>query len=83
MILEWFVAFITGLVGSLADYLPTWDLPTGLDGALSFALTLNGVVPAAEFIGVGTMLLGLYVVLFVYRLVKIIVSHVPLVGGDA
>lgn len=82
MILEWFVAFVTGIVGSFADWLPEWTVPTIPEGALSAALTLNSVVPAAELVGVALMILTLYVLLFVYRVLKIVVSHVPLFGGS-
>jgi len=82
MIVEWFVEMALGLVIGLLGFLPevTLDLPD-VSGALATVLTLNGVLPISESLQVGTLLLSVSGAMFAYRVVKILVAHIPGVGG--
>lgn len=81
MILEWFIAFVMGLIDSVSDWLPEFVIPTGFEGALSAVLTLNAVVPAAETVAVIGAHLLLLALLFVYRVLKTAAAHIPFIGG--
>jgi len=82
VIVEWFVGFATGLLGVLADALPTVELPSEAGGALSWVMTMNGVAPVAGSLAVAALALVVLAMLFLYRVIKIVVSHIPLVGGS-
>lgn len=76
------VSFVAGIVEAVADWLPTWTLPGDVGGALAFAQTWNGVLPVTEtLLGVSAVFL-LFAILTLYRVVKIVASHIPLIGGS-
>jgi len=81
MIVEWFVAFATGLLGFVADLLPVVSLDGSVSGALSWVMVMDGVAPVSESIGVALMLASVYGLLVIYRLFKVLIAHVPFVGG--
>lgn len=83
MILEWFVDFVLGLFGAFVALFP-W--PEGLDlGGLEplFGVmgTFNTIAPVTEALVIAGVVLTIYGVLFLYRLVKTALAHVPGIGG--
>lgn len=85
MILEWFFSMILGLLTALASLLPATDdlvipdlgplfgMMRSLDAATSGVIT--------ETFTVATVLLSILVLLFMYGIIRQVISHLPFVGG--
>lgn len=82
MITEWLVDTALGLVEGLTGLLPPLELDlSGLAGAFDLMSSFNEAVPVTETLAVVGLLLTVYAVLFVWRVVKTLLAHVPFVGG--
>lgn len=81
MVFEWFVSVGMSIVHFFADLLPEFELTGDAAGALSFAMTLNGVLPISELLAVASLGLILITVLFILQVVRALLSHVPGIGG--
>lgn len=82
MWIERLMFMITEGVSALLDEVPVVELPTGpVTGALSTMLMFDGVFPVHELLDVAAALFAWGFALFTYRVIKIIVGHLPFVGG--
>lgn len=83
MIVEWFTDFVLGLFEALLGLIP---FPTGLDlGGFSALFgvmgTFNVIAPVTEALQASAIIASLMGFLFLYRIIKVAVSHVPFIGG--
>jgi len=85
VIVEWFADMVFNLVTAVIDILP---FPDTLDlgdtsGAFAVMGTFNAIFPVTEALAAAALIVSVQVALLIYRIVKIIFSHVPAIGGSA
>jgi hypothetical protein len=83
MLTEWFVNMALGLVAAVAGFIP--ELPVDLSGVadvFAFAMTLDGVAPMTEMLAGGSLLLSVTGLMFGWRVLRVLLSHVPAIGGS-
>lgn len=89
VILEWLMGVGADLGSLIASWFPPLDLPVWVTDPLGelggvFA-TVQGIgwwVPVTPILSILTALGGFYVVAFGIRLVRMIVGHIPQIGGN-
>jgi hypothetical protein len=84
VVIEWFTDAMLRVVGAVIALVP-W--PTTLDlgdtsGAFAVMGTFNAILPVTESLAAAGLVLTVTSVLFIYRIIKIAFSHVPLIGGS-
>lgn len=83
MITEWLVDFALSLVAGVASLLPDIELDmSGVAGVFGTMLSFDGVAPIAETLAVGSLLLSIWGSLFLWRGLRMLLSHVPWIGGS-
>lgn len=89
MISEWFVKLGTGLWAFFAGLFPDWEAPPELldaDGTLNQLFTLGqGLEPFANWALIGILAaipLAVWVIGVMVRAVRLLIGHVPFVGGN-
>lgn len=89
MIVEWLMGVSAGFLGWMGDLFPPVDVPEWLEdpflgmqpvveAAIGWGVWVN--VPFMLVIAVG--LVGFYAVTFTVRLVRAVVGHFPVIGGN-
>lgn len=86
MLIEWFLAFVGGLLTEVftvvLGVLPD-DIGLGaLAPAFGLMMSLNNLFPVVEGIAAFLVVLGVTLVMFVVKLVQAGVAHIPFVGGS-
>lgn len=82
MILEWFVAFVLGLTTAIVGLFPWPELDLGALAPLFGIMgTFNAIAPVTEALAASGAVMGVYGVLFIYRVVKVAIAHIPGIGG--
>lgn len=89
MILEWLVKVAVGLWQWIADLFPDWDAPvelTDADGMIGQIFALGtGLEPWVNWslIGVlGAIPLAVWVIGMTVKMVRVLLAHVPFIGGN-
>jgi hypothetical protein len=80
MVIEAVVRFLLGAAETLVDLLPTGDVPdfgTSAGEVVGFFRGLDAYLPVTEILAGVTLLLGMYGLLFGYRVLKEVRSWVP------
>jgi hypothetical protein len=85
MILEWFVDMVLGLAADLIALVPWPETVMGELGAFDALFgvmgTFNVIAPVTEALAASAVVLSVTSVLFVYRVIKTLVAHIPGIGG--
>jgi hypothetical protein len=83
VITEALVDLALGLVEAVTGFLPevTLDL-SGVAGVFAIAMTFDGVAPVTEGLAVASMLLAVTGLMFMWRALRVLASHIPLFGGS-
>lgn len=83
MITEWLVGFALGIVEAVTGFLPdlTLDL-SGVGDAFALAMTFDAVAPVSEGLAVFSLLLSVTGLMFAWRALRTLLSHVPWIGGS-
>lgn len=89
MIIEWLVKVAVGLWQWIADLFPDWDIPAELtdpDGMFvqiaSFGQGLEPWVNWGLMGGLALIPLGMWVIGVTVKLVRLLLGHVPGIGGN-
>ena len=89
MIVEWLLDLVTGFVGWVLGLFDDWQLPTelmsphsGIFYVYSFLTSMGVWVPWAGIGVIVTITMGCYMFLFVVKLIKNLIAHVPGFGGS-
>lgn len=89
MILEWLIKLAVGLWGFLAGLFPDWVAPPELleaDGLINDLFSYGqGLEPFANWsllAVLGAIPLAVWVIGLMIRAVRLLISHVPFVGGN-
>lgn len=89
MILEWLFGLGSDFVGLVASWFPPLDLPLWVTdplGELGGVLeTVEGIgwwVPVEPVLAILVALGGFYLIAFGIRLVRMILGHIPEIGGN-
>lgn len=83
MIVEALVDLAFGVLVAFTGFLP--DVPLDLSGlgpVFGVMMGLNEFVPVAESLAVAGTLLGVWGLMFAWRVLRTLLSHVPLFGGN-
>jgi len=83
VITEWLVDTALGLATGFVDLLP--DVPLDLSGvgsAFGLAMTFDAVAPVTEGLAVASLLLSITGLMFAWRVLRTLMSHVPWIGGN-
>ena len=88
MITEWLIAVGTGIASWFVSILPNFDVPTWFaDLGLNINKFFNSASGLGPFVDwnflaiIATVPIGLWCLGIVFRLVRWVLSHVPLFGG--
>lgn len=89
MIIEWLVKVAVGFWQFLADMFPDWELPPELldaDGMIAQVFSFGqGLEPFVNWPLVGALgliPLAVWVIGLTVRMVRLLLSHVPFIGGN-
>lgn len=83
MITEALLDLALGLVEAVTGFLPEVDLDlSGVAGAFDLAMTFDGVAPVTEGLAVASLLLAVTGLMFAWRVVRTLLSHIPMFGGS-
>lgn len=82
MIVEWFIDFVASAIGTLLEGLPDIEGVPAIGSVADQTAVLNAFVPVSEGIAVALFLLTVTGVMTGFRVIRIVLSHVPFVGGS-
>jgi hypothetical protein len=83
VIVEALVDLAFGLVEAVTGFLPPVELDLGgVADAFALALTFDGVAPVSEGLAAASLLLAVTGLMFAWRVIRTLVSHIPMFGGS-